>query len=188
MQRILSRIWGTVCGPKTMAVLQLGRLTFRASLEHDVMTVAQGTAYAAMVSLFPALIVAAAIIGLLPETFSVQMQLAVFFDRILPSNVSPVLQAYFQTSHKNPQTAQALISAVIVSVTGAAGVMATLMEGFRRAHELPIIPGSFWQRRGRALALVPLSLVPMALASALVVFGHLMISWLPHHVSPPRRG
>ncbi|HEY4356698.1 MAG TPA: YihY/virulence factor BrkB family protein [Acidobacteriaceae bacterium] len=166
-----------------MAALQLGRLTFRASLEHDVMTVAQGTAYAAMVSLFPGLIVAAAVIALLPDTFPVQMQLAVFFDRILPSNVSPVLQAYFQTSHKNPQTAGALVSAVIVSVTGAAGVMATLMEGFRRAHELPIIPGSFWQRRGRALALVPLSLIPMALASALVVFGHLISTWLANYVS-----
>lgn len=187
MRRILSRVWNVVCGPRTLAALQLGRLTFRASLEHDVMTVAQGTAYAAMVSLFPALIVAAAFIGLLPETFPVQVQLAIFFDRILPSNVSPVLQAYFQTSHKSPQTAKALVSAVIVSVTGAAGVMATMMEGFRRAHDLPIIPGSFWQRRGRALALVPLSLIPMALASALVVFGHLMITWLANHVAAPVR-
>jgi membrane protein len=178
----LNYIWNAVCGPKTKAGLLLARLTLRASIDHDNMTVAQGTAYAAMVSLFPALIVAAAIVGLLPETFPVRTQLAIFFDRILPSNVSPVLQTYFQTSHKNPQTARALVSAVIVSVTGAAGVMATLMEGFRRAHDLPLIPGSFWQRRGRALALVPLSLVPMGLASGLVVFGHLIGQGLANHV------
>ena len=56
--------------------------------------------------------------------------------------------------------------------------MATLMEGFRRAHGLPVLRGSFLRRRGRALALVPLSLVPMATASALVVFGHLLTHWL----------
>ena len=147
------------------------------------MTTAQGVAYAAMVALFPALIVAAAVVGLLPYTTPLKFQLSLFFDRILPSNVSPVLQTYFETTHKSPQTARALLSSVVVSVTGAAAVMATLMEGFRRAHELPLIPGSFWQRRGRAIALVPLSLVPMALASALVVFGHVLIQWMANYVS-----
>jgi membrane protein len=49
--------------------------------------------------------------------------------------------------------------------------MATLMEGIRRANNIPHDSWTFLQRRGRALLLVPLSLVPLALASALVVFG-----------------
>jgi membrane protein len=65
--------------------------------------------------------------------------------------------------------------------------MATLMEGFRRAHELPLTLRSFWPRRIRALALVPLSLVPMALASVLVVFGHLLSHWLAGEVAPELR-
>lgn len=157
-------------------------MTFGSSLEHDVVTTAQGVAYAAMVALFPALIVAAAVVGLLPYTTPLKFQLALFFDRVLPSNVSPVLQTYFETSHQNPQTARALFGSLVVSLTGAAAVMATLMEGFRRAHDLPILPGSFWRRRGRALALVPLSLLPMAAASALVVFGHLLNQALANHV------
>jgi membrane protein len=52
------------------------------------------------------------------------------------------------------------------------------MEGFRRAHDLPLAPGSFWPRRVRALALVPLSLLPMTAASVLVVFGNVMTQWL----------
>lgn len=187
MWRSTVEFWKTVCGPKAMATIHLARATFRSCLDHDVLTVAQGTAYAAMVSLFPALIVAAAVVGLLPGAQPLRDQMAVFFERILPSTVSPLLQAYFETSHKSPQTARALLGSIIVSVTGAAGVMATLMEGFRRAHELPVLPGSFWQRRGRAFALVPLSLVPMALASGLVVFGHLLIHWLANHVPDPVR-
>jgi membrane protein len=182
----LQKLWNAFC-PKAMRAAHLGRLTFYSSLDHDLLTVAQGTAYSAMVALFPALIVAAAVVGLLPQTLPLRLQMGMFFDRILPSNVSPVLQAYFESSHQSPQTARALLGSTFVSVTGAASVMATLMEGFRRAHELPILPGSFWHRRGRALALVPLSLVPMGLASVLVVFGHLLIQSIANHVPSPVR-
>jgi membrane protein len=163
------------------------RRAFLAAIEHDVLTVAQATAYSAMVALFPALIVTAAVVALLPENVPLKFQIALFFDRILPSNVSPLLQAYFETAHRSAQTARALLSAGVVSVMGAANTMATLMEGFRRAHELPLPAGSFWRRRGRALALVPLSLVPMSLASALVVFGHFLSLWVAGMVPPELR-
>jgi membrane protein len=162
-------------------------MALSSALDHDVLTVAQATAYAAMVALFPALIVSAAVVALLPENGPFRFQMSLFFNRVLPSNVSPLLQAYFETTHKSPQTARALIGSVIVSVMGAAGVMATLMEGFRRAHELPEHRGGFWLRRGRALALVPVSLIPMAIASGLVVFGHVLAGWVAGHVAPEVR-
>jgi membrane protein len=145
-----------------------------AAMDHDAFTVAQATAYSAMVSLFPALIVAAAIVALLPPWLPIKVQMAGFFERMLPSNITPLLDQYFTTTHSATTTGGALLSAGVVSLTGAASVMSTLMEGFRRAHNLPLPAASFWQRRMRALALVPLSLVPMAAASALVVFGHFL--------------
>jgi membrane protein len=163
------------------------RRSLSASFEHDILTVGQATAYSAMVALFPALIVAAAVVGLLPDTLPFRFQMAIVFDRILPSNVSPLLDAYFATSHHNPQTARAILGSFVVSITGAASVMATLMEGFRRAHDLPLHRRAFWPRRVRALALVPLSLIPMTLASALVVFGHLITHWLASEVAPQFR-
>jgi membrane protein len=166
---------------KPGTLFQLVRKTVYAALEHDCLTLAQATAYSAMVALFPALIVAAAIVALLPDNLPLRFQMAMFFDRILPSNVSPLLEAYFETSSKNPQTAHALIGSVVVSVTGAASVMATMMEGFRRAHHLPLSAAGFWRRRGRALLLVPLSLLPMCAASALVVFGQILTHWMARH-------
>jgi len=168
----------------TLHFCALMRRTFNAAFEHDILTVGQATAYSAMVALFPALIVAAAFVGLLPDTIPLRFQMATFFDRVLPPNVSPLLDSYFATSHHNPQTARALFGSVIVSITGAASVMATLMEGFRRAHSLPLHKHSFWPRRGRALALVPLSLIPMTLVSVLVVFGHFITLWIAGEVSP----
>jgi len=162
-------------------VTEFGRLlrrTFFSAVEHDAFTVAQAAAYSGMVALFPALVVIAAAVALLPPWLPLKMQMAEFFERLLPENISPLLDWYFATTHHTSQTAGALLSSGIVSLMGAANVMATLMEGFRRAHNLPLPQGSFWSRRGRALALVPLSLLPMTAASALVVFGHIITHWL----------
>jgi membrane protein len=159
------------------------RRTAVAAMDHDALTVAQAAAYSAIVALFPALILAAALVALMPESVPLRWQLSMFFDRVLPSNVSPIVDSYFSTVHKSPQTAGALLSAAMVSLTGAVSVMSTLMEGFRRAHKLPLDRGTFWIRRRRALELVPLSLLPMTAASALVVFGHMITQWLAREMS-----
>jgi membrane protein len=131
-----------------------------------------------MVALFPALVVTAALFALLPPWLPLKLQMAEFFSRLLPTPVSPLVDWYFVTTHHATRTAGALLSSGFVSLMGAANVMATLMEGFRRAHDLPLVRGSVWSRRGRAVALVPLSLLPMTFASALIVFGHLLTHWL----------
>jgi membrane protein len=151
---------------------------------HDCLNLAQSTAYSAMVSLFPALIVAAAIVSLLPDTAPLRFQLSAFFDRILPPEVSPLLQGYFVDSPHGPKSTRALIVACVVSLIGASGVLATLMEGVRRANELPENCWTFWQRRRRAILLVPLSLVPFVLATTLVVFGQFFTEWLIAHIVP----
>ncbi len=154
---------------------------------HDCLNLAQSTAYSAMVSLFPALIVAAAVVSSLPDTAPLRFQLATFFDRILPPDVSPLLQSYFVDSPHSTRSARALIIAFLVSLTGASSVLATLMEGVRRANDLPIDCWTFWQRRLRAFLLVPLSLVPFALATILIVFGQFITEWLALHILPVAR-
>lgn len=158
-----------------------------AAMDHDALTVAQATAYSAMVALFPALIVAAAVISLLPDTMPVRVQMSQFFDQVLPSNVSPLLEMYFAPAHRSAHAARALLGSVVVSVTGASSVMATLMEGFRRAYDLPLTRRSFWPQRVRSVALVPVSLLPLAAASGLVVFGHVISQWLAGEVTPALR-
>ena len=141
-----------------------------------------------MVSLFPALIAIAAIIGQMPYTVPLRVQLGDLFDRVLPSDVSPILQSYFVEAPHNARSARVVIVAVIVSILGASGVIAKFMEGLRRANGLPRNCWSVWQRRARAFLLVPLSLLPFMIVSLLVVFGHLIVAWLTRNVMPEARG
>jgi membrane protein len=154
---------------------------------HDWLNLAQSCAYSAMVSLFPTLIVAAAVVSLAPDTAPIRSELSTLFDRVLPSDVSPLLQSYFVVSTENERSTRFLIIATIVSFTGASSVISTFMEGVRRAHHLPLDCWTFWQRRRRAFLLVLLSFLPLAIVSLIVVFGHFLIVWLGLHVDPEIR-
>src|ERR1700679_411456 len=84
-------------------LLRLPRIFHGALLRaarHDCLNLSQSTPSSAMVSLSPALIVAAAVVSPLPDTTPLRFQLSAFFDRILPPDVSPLLESYFvDTSH-----------------------------------------------------------------------------------------
>jgi membrane protein len=107
---------------------------------------------------------------------------------VLPPGVSQLLDATFEVAPKHGHSIRALVSAGIVSFLGASNVIATLMEGLRRADELPANCWSFWQRRRRTFELVPLSLVPLAVFSVLVMFGHAVTEWLTFNLGPEVRG
>jgi membrane protein len=180
-----------VCSRRAREAWDVGLTLRRAAasaVDHDALNLAQATAYSAMFALFPALIVAAAVVSLLPDAAPWRTQMASFFGRVLPSNVSPLLELYFVQSGHTEHARTALLGSVVVSLTGAVSVMATLMEGFRRAYKLPLLRKSFWPMRVRALMLVPLSLLPMTAASALVVFGHLLTYWVAMQVAPGLKG
>lgn len=170
MFAILLRNWG-------LALVEFAGTVKRAvmcAIDHDALILAQATAYASVLALFPALIVAAAILGLLPPDTELRLQLATFFERVLPSTVIPLLESYFASSHNAAFTTWSLVSSGVVSFLGAAGVMTTLMEGFRRAQDLPLPKGSFVRVQLRAFTLVLLALVPVVLVTLLVVFGHVL--------------
>jgi membrane protein len=158
----------------------LFRDSFRHALRHDAMNLSQSASYSAIVSLFPALIVIAALIALLPDVAPLKIEIGNFFDELLPRNTFSLLTTYFVSSpgDPHPRTIGSILLAAIVSFTGGSSVLAILMEGIRRAHGLPRNCWTFWQRRRRALLLVPLSLIPFAVATLLVVFGRFMTEWL----------
>ncbi|MHB1021747.1 MAG: YihY/virulence factor BrkB family protein [Acidobacteriaceae bacterium] len=148
---------------------------------HDALTLAKASAYSSIVSLFPALLVVASVLALTPATASFRGTLHTAFDQVLPPNAVPLLQNYFSTPRLRMHSAQLLLSALLVSFFGAVGVMTSLMEGFRRAYNVPRNYWSFWHKRVVSFSLVPFSLVPMTFASLLVVFGHVIEAWMVVH-------
>lgn len=161
------------------------RRALLAALRHDALNLSQSAAYSAIVSLFPALIVLAAIIALLPDFAPLKVEVGEFVDEVLPPNALSLLTSYFVSGPGagHIHTVRSLVVAAIVSVSGASSVIVTLMEGMRRAQGLPENCWKRFQRRWRALILVPLSLVPLAVATVLVVFGRILTEWTASYLA-----
>ena len=146
------------------------------ALGHDVLGTAKASAYSGMLTLFPGLMVVTALLALVPEGTSLLSTIRAAFEQALPEDSMSLLQAAMET--RRFHSAQLILSATSLSIFAGLGVMLSLMEGFRRAYQLPRDDWGFWQKRLRALLLVPIVMVPLALASLLVVFGHLIEMWM----------
>jgi membrane protein len=139
---------------------------------HDAVLVAKAASYSAIVSVFPAMLVLAAIVALLPGADNLREWIQKALGQVLPEGTTHLLGSYFQSHTES--TVAALIPASIVSFLAASGVVVSLMEGFRRAHKVPRFAWRFWRQRMLAFALVPMTLVPLALAAGLVIFGRII--------------
>lgn len=171
---------------RARSILVLARTVHRAAVQfvaHDGLHLAQSAAYSAMIALFPALIVAAAGFALLPYAAPLRAEFGEFFGQVLPDSVVPLLNGYFADTPGAPHhTVRSLILAVIVSFFGASNVISTLMDGLHRSLG---VPGDVWgiaQKRMRAFALVPMALLPLLLATVLVVFGQWITDWTAAHL------
>ena len=146
------------------------------SLDHDVINTAKAVAYSGMLMMFPALLVMTTLVAQVPEGNTLVGALRATFEQLLPADTLDLLQSYVLTSRIH--SGQVILSATSLSIFAGLGVMLSLMEGFRRAYRLPLEDWSFWGRRLRALLLVPIALVPLSLATLVVVFGHQIETWM----------
>lgn len=155
-------------------------VTFRKAVllafEHDMLNTAKAAAYSGMLMLFPTMVVVTTLLALVPEGSSIMGQIRITFMSFLPADTYTLLMSSMQA--KRLLSAQLVFSATILSVFAGLGMMLSLMEGFRRAYRLPRTEWGFWERRLRALLLVPMVHVPLALATLLLVFGHQIEHWM----------
>jgi membrane protein len=147
-----------------------------AALAHDVLGSAKAAAYSAILCLFPTILVVTTVLALAPDTDTVRGELKVSLTELLPSDTTALVHTYF--SHQKVRTAQVIISSSFISLLAAMGVMLSLMEGFRRAYDLPRREWPFWVERVVAFALIPSCLAPLAFATILIAFGHEIEIWV----------
>jgi membrane protein len=146
------------------------------ALAHDVVNVSKAVAYSGMLMIFPALLVMTTVLAQVPEGNTLVGAVRATFEQLLPADTLDMLQSYVLT--RRIHSGRVILSATSLSVFAGMGVMLSLMEGFRRAYRLPPGDWSFWGRRLRALLLVPIALVPLSLATLVVVFGHQIELWM----------
>jgi len=145
------------------------------ALANDVFDIAKAAAYSGMLMLFPAMLVVTTVLAQVPQGTDLIGTIRGAFAQILPADSMDLLQSYVLS--RSFHSAQVMTSAGTLSLFAGLGMMLSLMEGFRRAYRLPDDWG-FWARRVRALLLVGIALAPLALATLVVVFGHLIEAWM----------
>ncbi len=146
------------------------------ALEHDVVNTAKAAAYSGMLMLFPAVLVITTLVAQVEEGPTLVGETRGVLEQFLPADTFNLVQSSILNHRLH--SGQVVLSATALSLFAGLGVMLSLMEGFRRAYRLPPEGWSFWGRRGRALLLVPIVLVPLALASLVVAFGHQIELWM----------
>jgi len=146
------------------------------ALDHDVLNTSKAAAYSGMLMLFPALMVLTTLLAQVPEGTTLVGEIRASFEQFLPGDTMDLLQTALQT--KRIHSVQLIFSAAGLSVFAGLGLTLSLMEGFRRAYQLRRDDWGFWQRRVRALLMVPIVLVPLSLATLVIVFGRQIESWM----------
>jgi membrane protein len=146
------------------------------AFDHNALVIAKAAAYSQLLSLFPSLLVGTALLAMAPTTDTVRGDIRTVLVDLLPADTMNLAQHYFETNHGRSR--RLIVSAGMVAVAAAVGVMLSLMEGFRRAYGLPRGGFGFWKERFVALALIPSTLLPMLFATAFVVFGHQIELWM----------
>ncbi len=157
-------------------ILIIARKALVDALAHDVINTSKAAAYSGMLMLFPALLVITTLVAQVQEGTTLVGAVRSLFEQFLPVDTLDLLQSYVLT--QRVYSSQLLLSATGLSIFAGLGVMLSLMEGFRRAYSLPQEAWGFWGRRLRALMLLPIALVPLSIATLVIVFGHQIELWM----------
>jgi len=151
------------------------RLSFWRAFQHGQFLLAKGAAYSSILTLFPAFLVIASILEASHQTEGLLRNIADAVGWALPPGTRTMAVNFFQSTKHHPT--RLIVSASIVTILAATGVMVSWMEGFRRAYCMQNTWG-FWKERAVAVYLTFLALVPLGFATLLVVFGEEIEAWI----------
>jgi membrane protein len=155
-------------GPLLLRFLRLLRLAFWRAFQHDAFAIAKASAYSSILTFFPLLLVLGSVLATSRKTEAYLREISYALGRILPAGSGAAL-AYLRGTGERP--VGLLITASLITLWTASGVMISWMEGFRRCYELPKIWGLV-KERFIAFALVILAGIPLTFATVLVAFGN----------------
>jgi membrane protein len=143
------------------------RQTLVSTLDDGCFGYAKAAAYSALLSFFPVLTSAAAILVQTRAEF-VSATLQNFLSQIVPPGTEDLVVQQFRVMGERPTGF--LVAACVISLWAASGVIKSLIEGFQAAYRVPR-NRDFFRQSGVAMSLVLLSAMPLICASLLIVFG-----------------
>ncbi len=158
---------GPTLGQRMLRFFQLlGRAVWRA-FDHDAFATAKASAYSSILTFFPALLVVGSSLATWRKGGPYLREITYALSRILPAGSSTAI-TYLRGG--GSRSVGILISASLLTLWTASGVMVSWMDGFRRCYDLPKTWGLFKERM-IAFLLVILAGLPMTFATLLVALG-----------------
>jgi len=147
-------------------MLYVLRRALFASFDDGLFTIAKGAAYSALLSFFPIVATAATVLVQVDGDL-VQKKILTFVSQVLPPGADElVLQIHF----RGQRPIALLVVAVILSLWAASSVIKSLIDGFNAAYRVPR-NRSMVAHAAMGMMLALLSLVPLFLATSLILFG-----------------
>jgi membrane protein len=159
--------------------LRLLRLALWRGFEHDIFTVARAAAYYSILTFFPALMVVASVLATSHTTQAFLEEVARAAQAIVPPTNAQAVRSYLERPQERPFGI--LVSASIITLFAASGVIVSWMEGFCNAYHFQRTWGVLKERL-IALLLVFAAFIPMTFASILVAFGNQIEDWMISHL------
>src|SRR5437868_12827888 len=157
---------------------KLLRLAVWRAFQHDAFAVAKASAYSSILTFFPALLILGSLLATSRKTTVYLREISDALSRILPAGSATAL-AYLRGSSYRPLGL--LISASLLTMWTASGVMISWMEGFRNAYQLPKTWGLVKERM-IAFSLLILAGIPMTFSTVLVAFGSRIETRILFHI------
>src|SRR5579862_779140 len=153
--------------PAMLRFLRLLRLAVWRAFQHDAFSIAKASAYSSILTFFPALLIVGSVLATWRKGAPFMREITYAISRILPTGANTAL-SFLRSAAQRPFGL--IVSASLLTLWTASGVMVSWMEGFRRCYELQKIWGLVKERM-IAFGLVIFALVPMTFATLLVAFG-----------------
>src|SRR6202795_3151339 len=153
--------------PAMLRFLRLLRLAVWRAFQHDAFSIAKASAYSSILTFFPALLVVGSVLATWRKGAPYIREISYALSRILPAGSGAAMN-FLRGASQRPVSL--LITASLLTLWTASGVMVSWMEGFRRCYELPKIWGLVKERL-IAFSLVILAGIPLAFSTILVAFG-----------------
>src|ERR1700731_4537618 len=153
--------------PAMLRFLRLLRLAVWRAFQHDAFSIAKASAYSSILTFFPALLVVGSVLATWRKGAPYLREVSYALSRILPAGSNTAMN-FLRDAGQRPVSL--LITASLLTLWTASGVMVSWMEGFRRCYELPKIWGLVKERLISFL-LVVFALIPMTFSTLLVAFG-----------------
>lgn len=147
--------------------LRLLRLALWRAFQHDAFSIAKASAYSSILTFFPALLVLGSLLATSRKGAPYLREISYALSRILPAGSSTAMN-FLRGASQRP--VGLLVTASLLTLWTASGVMISWMEGFRRCYELPKIWGLVKERL-ISFALVVLAGLPMTFSTLLIAFG-----------------